>query len=67
MKIIDKNERNLIDMVKEYFKDYSDINICLEAHDGLEGINVISENVDNFDLIIRSISDAISKKQKLTN
>ena len=43
---------NLIDMVKEYFKDYSDINICLEAHDGLEGINVISENVDNFDLII---------------
>ena len=49
--MIDDNV-NLINMVKEYFKDSDDVNICLEAHDGLEGIEVISENQDKFDLII---------------
>ena len=49
--MIDDNV-NLIDMVKEYFKDNENINICLEAHDGLEGIEVITNNQDRFDLII---------------
>lgn len=49
--MIDDNV-NLIEMVKEYFKDSEDVNICLEAHDGAEGIEVISENQDKFNLII---------------
>lgn len=42
---------NLIKMVKEYFKD-SNVNICLEAHDGLQGVREIENNLDRFDLII---------------
>lgn len=48
--MIDDNIK-LIDMVKEYFKD-SDINICLEAHDGEEGIDIITNRQNDFDLII---------------
>ncbi len=43
---------NLIEMVREYFKMTDEINICLEAHNGLEGIEVIEQNQDKFDLII---------------
>ena len=43
---------NLIGMVKEYFKDSKNINICLEAHDGAEGIEVISNKIDAFDVIV---------------
>lgn len=42
---------NLIKMVKEYFQG-SNIDVCLEAHDGLDGINKIENNLDRFDLII---------------
>ena len=49
--MIDDNVK-LIEMVKEYFKDNENINICLEAHDGKEGIEVINDNQDKFDLII---------------
>ncbi len=49
--MIDDNV-NLIEMVREYFKENENINITLEAHDGLEGIEVISANQDKFDLII---------------
>lgn len=48
--MIDDNIK-LIDMVKEYFKG-SDINISLEAHDGEEGINIITNKQNDFDLII---------------
>ena len=43
---------NLIEMVKEYFKDNEDVNIAFEAHDGEEGINEITKNKDKIDLII---------------
>ena len=43
---------SLIEMVKEYFKDNKDIDICLEAHDGVEGIKTIEQNLDSFDLIL---------------
>ncbi len=43
---------SLINMVKEYFKNSEDINISLEAHDGEEGIEVITNNQDKYDLII---------------
>ncbi len=57
--MIDDNV-NLIEMVKEYFKDNNDINIALEAHDGQEGIEVITNNQDKIDLIIL---DLIMPKQ----
>jgi two-component system response regulator (stage 0 sporulation protein A) len=43
---------NLINMVKEYFKDNKKVNIVMEAHDGEEGIKTIEQNQDKFDLII---------------
>lgn len=42
---------NLIEMIKEYFKS-SKISITLEAHDGAEGIKIIEENQDLYDVII---------------
>jgi len=42
---------NLIKMVKDYF-DGSEINICLEAHDGIQGMRQIENNIERFDLII---------------
>ena len=36
----------------KYFKSNEKIDIVLEAHDGLEGIDVISKNQNKFDLII---------------
>ena len=43
---------NLIEMVREYFKMTDEINICLEAHNGLQAIEVIEQNQDKLDLII---------------
>ena len=43
---------NLIEMVKEYFKQSEEVNILFEAHDGEEGINEIEKNNDKIDLII---------------
>ena len=49
--MIDDNVK-LIDAVKEYFKNNDEVNIVLEAYDGLEGFNLIKEKTDNFDLIL---------------
>ena len=49
--MIDDNV-NLIGMVKEYFSSNNDVNICFEAHDGEEGINVLENNKGKIDLII---------------
>ena len=43
---------NLIEMVREYFKENEEVNITYEAHDGEEGINKIIKNEKNIDLII---------------
>ena len=43
---------NLIKMVKEYFKNNSSIDICFEAYDGEEGINVLEKNKSDIDLIV---------------
>lgn len=43
---------NLIEMVKEYFKDNEEVEITFEAHDGEEGINELTKNKDKIDLII---------------
>jgi len=48
--MIDDNQ-NLIEMIKEYFKS-SNISIDLEAYDGLEGIKLVEEKQDLYDVII---------------
>ena len=42
---------SLIEMIKEYFKS-SNVSIVLEAHDGLEGIKLIEEKQDMYDVIV---------------
>ena len=49
--MIDDNV-SLVGMVKEYFSSINDINIIFEAHDGAEGIEVIEDKKDEYDLII---------------
>ena len=49
--VIDDNI-NLVEMVKEYFKDNKNIEVVLSAYDGEEGIEVIQREKDNYDVII---------------
>ena len=49
--IIDDN-KNLVSMVKEYFKNHGDIKITLSAYDGAEGMRIIENKKDEFDLIL---------------
>lgn len=49
--MIDDN-KNLIEMVKEYFKDSNQISIDLVANDGIEGIELIEKNQDKYDVIL---------------
>ena len=49
--MIDDNV-SLINMVKEYFKSSSDVSIEFEAYDGLKGIKVLEDNIDQIDAII---------------
>jgi len=49
--MIDDNVK-LIDAVKEYFKESVDISVVLEGHDGLEGIEIIEQQKDAYDVIL---------------
>ena len=49
--VIDDN-KNLVEMIKEYFKNKSNIMVSLEAKDGEEGINIIDKKKDEFDIIL---------------
>ena len=49
--VIDDN-KDLVGMVKEYFKKSQDIEVSMEANDGNEGILMIDKNVDDFDIIL---------------
>ena len=49
--VIDDND-NLLSMVREYFKEIDDINVALEARDGIEGINYIDKKQDEYDMIL---------------
>jgi len=49
--MIDDNTR-LIDAVKEYFKNNEQIQITMEAHDGLEGFEIVQNNQEEYDLIL---------------
>lgn len=43
---------NLVEMVKEYFKNHETISIDYEAYDGEQGIELIDKEKDHYDLII---------------
>ena len=49
--MIDDNE-NLIEMVKDYFDDNEKIDITLTASNGVEGINIIEERQQDYDIIL---------------
>ena len=49
--MIDDNE-NLVEMIKEYFKENSNIEIAHVAYNGLEGIELIEKQKDNFDVLL---------------
>ncbi len=49
--VVDDN-KNLVDMVKEYFKNSSNIEVLFEAYDGEEGIEIIQREKDNYDVIM---------------
>ena len=49
--MIDDNN-SLVNMVKEYFKSSSDVEVVLSAKDGEEGIKIIKEKINEFDTII---------------
>lgn len=52
--VIDDNV-SLIKLMKEYFEETSDIDIVLDAKDGREGIELIKNNLNVFDMIILDI------------
>ena len=49
--MIDDNV-NLVEMVKEYFKQNNNIEITFTAHDGLEGFEQVKKYKDQFDIIL---------------
>ena len=49
--MVDDNVQ-LIDAVKEYFSSSSKIEVVFEAFDGVEGIELIEKNKDNYDVIV---------------
>lgn len=68
--MIDDNKQ-LVDMVKEYFKSHAVINIDLVAHDGFDGVELIKNNIGNFDLILLDLimpkKDGISVLEEIKN
>lgn len=68
--VIDDN-KNLVEMIKEYFKNKSNITVSLEAKDGEEGINIIDKKKDEFDLILLDLimpnKDGIAVLQHLND
>lgn len=49
--VIDDN-KDLVSMIKEYFKNHNDIMVSLEANDGVEGLKLIEKRQDDYDVII---------------
>ncbi len=49
--MIDDNE-NLVNMVKEYFSSHAVIEVVLAAYDGEEGLRLIQDNINEYDVIL---------------
>lgn len=43
---------NLVEMVKEYFKQSGNIEVVLTAHNGQDGIELLEKNINNFDVVL---------------
>ena len=43
---------NLVEMVKEYFKDNKNIEISLTAHDGQEGLKLLEQEQGKYDVVL---------------
>lgn len=49
--MIDDNVK-LIGAVKEYFKNNEEVKVTMEAHDGLEGFEMLKDHQDEYDIIL---------------
>ena len=49
--MIDDNKQ-LVDMVKEYFSSHAVIEVNLVAHDGIEGLEAIENHKKEYDLVL---------------
>ena len=49
--VVDDNVE-FVNMVKEYFSDHANINICLEAYDGNQGLKLIKEYQSDYDVVV---------------
>ena len=68
--LIDSNE-NLCSMISSYFRSHADIDVVLTAKDGEEGLNLIKNKKDEYDLILMDIllpkKDGISILEEMKN
>lgn len=49
--VVDDN-KSLVEMIKEYFKERPEVTISLEAYDGAEGIRLIEKKQEEYDIIL---------------
>ena len=49
--VVDDN-KSLVGMIKEYFKERPEVTISLEAYDGAEGIRLIEKKQEEYDIIL---------------
>lgn len=61
----------LVSMIKEYFNNHASIEVVLEAHDGLEGINIAVNKQEEYDVILLDLimprKDGIAVLEALNN
>ena len=49
--VIDDN-KELVSLIKEYFSKHASIEVVMQAHDGVEGLNLIEKQSDKYDVIV---------------
>ena len=49
--VVDDN-KNLVDLIEEYFKNSNNVSVNLKAYDGLEGIELIKSKQGDYDVIV---------------
>ena len=68
--MIDDNKQ-LVDMVKEYFSSHAVIEVNLVAHDGIEGLEAIENHKKEYDLVLLDLimpkKDGVSVLEELRN
>ena len=68
--MVDDNKQ-LVDMVKEYFSSHAVIEVNLTAYDGVEGLEVIKNNLGEFDLVLLDLimpkKDGVSVLEEIKN